>query len=180
MTFIFKRYKNMEFVPLIKELVLLYEPYTYVEIGVQKGYTFNQLSKMSQIKRAVAVDIKVLPSVISIKGKTEFYEMSSKEFSKVWKDTIDLLFIDGDHKWTSVMNDFESLSPFVADGHGLILMHDTHPNHESLMTEGYCSSAWIAASIIHNKFKEFEIVTLPGPYAGLSIIRKIKKGHLGR
>jgi len=42
------------------------------------------------------------------------------------------------------------------------------------LNDRYCSNAWEAAYEIRTseKYKSFEIVTLPGPWAGLSIIRK--------
>lgn len=182
MTLQYKTYRHMEFVPLMAELVRLYEPETYVEIGTQKGYTFNQIAQMPQVKRAVAVDIKIQRAVRMYQNndKVECYEMSSLEFAKQWEDPIDLLFIDGDHRWQSVLADFRALSPYVPHGHGLILLHDTHPASEKLMQEGYCFNAWRAALEIHEatEFRDFEIVTLPGPYAGLSIVRKVHEGHL--
>jgi len=183
MTFTFTPYKVTEFVPLIKELVRLYKPHTYVEIGVRKGYTFNNISAMPEIKRAVAVDIVIQKSVAREKGKIEHYQMPSLEFAKMWaeyeKDEIDLLFIDADHKAKAVIADFMALNRFVPKGHGLILLHDTHPNSEGLLKKGYCDDAWKAAETIHRHgmFADWEIVTLPGPYAGLSIIRNAEK-HL--
>ncbi|KXH76342.1 MAG: hypothetical protein AM326_07215 [Candidatus Thorarchaeota archaeon SMTZ-45] len=180
MTLQSKRYRNMEFVPLMLELIHLYEPETYVEIGTQKGYTFNQVAQMPQVKRAIGVDIKIEKTVLKSRYKTELYEMTSLEFAKMWTSPIDLLFIDGDHYWQSVLADFRALAPFVPCGHGLILLHDTHPATENLMQEGYCHNAWRAALEIHEatEFRDYEIVTLPGPYAGLSIIRKVHEGHL--
>jgi len=179
MTHTYTKYRVTEFVPLMTELIRLYKPHTYVEIGVRKGYTFNNLIIMDEIKRAVAVDISIQRTVAKPDGKVEHYEMPSLEFAKVWKDPIDLLFIDADHRARSVLADFNALSPFVAKGHGLILLHDTHPNDECLIADGYCYDAWEAASTIHKHgvYADWEIVTLPGPYAGLSIIRNAEK-HL--
>jgi hypothetical protein len=179
MTFTYTPYKVTEFVPLIQELIRLYKPETYVEIGIRKAYTFNNILRMNEIKRAVAVDISIHRNINQSDPRVEVYEMSSLEFAKVWKDPIDLLFIDADHNARSVIADFNVLSPFVPKGHGLILLHDTHPNHKDLLKEGYCYNAWEAARTIHRHglYADWEIVTLPGPYAGLSIIRNAEK-HL--
>lgn len=69
---------------------------------------------------------------------------------------------------------FALLSPFVTAGHGLICLHDTHPISRELTADEFCSNAWEAAVEIRRnpEFEDFEIVTLPGPRAGLSIIRK--------
>jgi len=179
MTHTYTKYRVTEFVALMTELVRLYKPHTYVEIGVRKGYTFNNMAVLPEIQRAVAVDISIQRTVNGPNDKIEHYEMPSLEFAKVWQDPIDLLFIDADHRARSVLADFNALSPFVPKGHGLILLHDTHPNDECLLKEGFCFDAWWAARTIHTHgmYADWEIVTLPGPYAGLSIIRNAEK-HL--
>jgi hypothetical protein len=50
-----KIYKNTEFVGLFKEIIKLFEIKTYVELGVRKAYTFNQISPL--VSKAIAVDI---------------------------------------------------------------------------------------------------------------------------
>jgi len=171
-----KKYKNQEFRELMLELISLFGTHTYVEIGVQRGYTFNVLAP--RVKRAVAVDINNM-ALIMDRPNVEKYRMDSKKFAAQWTDPIDLLFIDADHRKESVLADFDNLAPFVRDGTGVILLHDTHPAAEHLLSDRYCSNAWEAALEIRKKrkYQNFEIVTLPGPYAGLSIIRKAKK-HL--
>lgn len=171
-----KKYKNQEFRELMLEMISLFETHTYVEIGVQRGYTFNILAP--RVKRAVAVDINNMGHITDWPN-VEKYRMDSKEFAVQWTDPIDLLFIDADHKKENVLADFDNLAPFVREGIGLILLHDTHPVAEHLLSDRYCSNAWEAARDIKKKrkYQNFEIVTLPGPYAGLSIIRKAKK-HL--
>jgi predicted O-methyltransferase YrrM len=158
------------------ELIRLFEPHTYVEIGVKKGHTFNVISPL--VKRAVAVDINEMSTIVA-RPNVEICRMTSLEFARQWNDPIDLLFIDADHRKESVLADFDALSPFVQEGTGLILLHDTYPAAEYLLADGYCSNAWEAAFEIRKKrkYSDFEIVTLPGPYAGLSIIRKAKR-HL--
>jgi hypothetical protein len=174
----FKKFRQQEFVPLIKFLIGMYEPDVYVEIGVQKAITFNQLSPL--VKEAHAVDITPMPKIKFGRGVIS-HKMSSVEFAAKWDKNkkIDLLFIDGDHQYSSVLEDFKNLSPFVTPGTGLILLHDTYPSTEYLLADGYCSNAWIAAEILHKnkEFADWEILTLPGPYAGISILRNAKN-HL--
>lgn len=170
-------FRHMEFRDLIIQLVRLHQPKTYVEVGVQKGYTFNTIAPM--VKRAIAVDVKIQKSIITRDG-IEHYEMPSSEFMKQWKDPIDLLFIDGDHRKETVIADFDGLSTFVPTT-GLILLHDTGPVCEKLLDDSYCSNAWEAAQEISQnkeKYGQFEICTLNFPWAGLSIIRKIGKHYL--
>lgn len=169
----------MEFVPLFKILIGFYKPEVYVEVGVQHAKTFNEISPL--VPLSVAVDINPMPEVRGRSG-VRVYQMDSLYFAKTEMPMIgriDLLFIDADHKKESVLADFDALSPFVTPGTGLILLHDTYPSAPYLLKEGCCFNAWEAAEVIHKneKYQDFEIVTLPGPHAGLSIIRKAKK-HL--
>jgi len=54
--------------------------------------------------------------------------LSSEEASKGWSKDIALLFIDGDHRHSSVKKDFECWAPFVTKN-GIIIFHDSiNPN----------------------------------------------------
>lgn len=173
---IIKPHKQQEFLPLMIELVRLFSPHTYVEIGVKNGYTFNAIAPL--VKRAVAVDVNGMKHIKT--GPTvELWHMPSQSFAKEWTDPIDFLFIDANHRYEAVSKDFYELMPYVRWGSGLVFLHDTHPVRETLMADGYCSNAWKFAQDIrrYGGHDHLEIVTLPGPWAGLSIIRK-SKAHL--
>lgn len=158
---------------LIVELVKLFRPKVYVEIGARFGYCFNMAAKYCE--RSVAVDLR-LKGIKQNKG-IECHQMDSKEFAKNWKDEIDFLFIDADHNAKAVLTDFENLAPYVKEETGIVVLHDTFPINEELLAEDRCSDAWKVARKIHesDKYKDYEICTLPGPNTGLSIIRKAKK-----
>jgi hypothetical protein len=206
-----QKYRRNEFVPLMIELVKLYHPKTYVEIGVAEGYTFNVISQMPQIKEAHAVDIKigdkvVKPDVFVTTGSASghpperiwHWQMSSQDFVHMWpaykKDGIDVLFIDGDHNKETVEHDFFEIGKFVRTGTGLILMHDTHPMTEELLQPQFCNNAWKFASELFDgvsnqyelgplymnddSYRYFEVLTLPGPWAGLTIVKKRGQHHL--
>lgn len=166
--------QKQEFKSLIVELARLFKPDTYVEIGARFGYVFNRVSRYA--RRSIAVDIIKMDKV-DRHPNIDIYQMTSKDFASIWKDPIDMLFIDADHSAEAVIADFIALSKFVRNDTGLILLHDTYPVNERLLKNDRCGDAWKVAKIIHNKFKNFEIVTLPGPWAGLSIIRKVNDIH---
>jgi len=171
------RPKNQEFRGLMFELVQLFKPEVYVEVGVQKGYTFNHLAP--HVGRAVAVDIQIQKSITRLPN-VEVYEMESIKFVSQWKTPIDMLFIDADHREESVLKDFHILLPHMRMGSGIVMLHDTHPMSEDLTSDRFCSTAWRAAERIRDKSKEIgvEIVTLPGPAYGLSIVRVLGPHYL--
>lgn len=171
-----REYRQMEFRQLLFELVCLLKPHTYVEIGVKDGWTFNKIAPL--VERAVGVDIVASP--VERLPHVEFIHDNSARFAKTWKDPIDFLFIDAYHECEGVLLDFYRLHPFVRPETGMIFLHDTYPVKPELLLPGYCHNAWRAAKTIREKFVgEFEIVTLPGPWAGLSILRKLKDGRHG-
>ena len=165
-------------------LIDMYAPDTYVEIGVQKAWTFNQISPL--VKTAIAVDVAPMPKVAK-RDNVEVREQSSSDFALYWmaraNTDIDLLLIDGDHSSIQVEKDFNSLGRYVTPGTGIVLLHDTYPSNAKLMNKGYCHDAWKVADWIHSgaKYrdaKQWEIFTFPGPYAGMSILRKRTEHHL--
>jgi predicted O-methyltransferase YrrM len=177
-----QKYRRNEFVPLMIELVRLYQPKVYVEIGAGEGYTFNQIATCSTcIEKAVAVDIKPMKGVLKL-GNVELWQMSSQDFAKKWKGPIDLLFIDGDHNKEVVEHDFDEIGKHVQEGTGLILMHDTHPMTEELLKPEFCHDAWQFADWLHSVYLRWpdysEVLTLPGPWAGMTIVRKRGENHL--
>lgn len=173
-----KKYKQMEFAGVMIELAKLFEPQLYVELGVRHGHTFLKMAPY--VKRAVGVDI--VPTLFAMPTNATCYEMPTLDFAKGQQDeSIDFLFIDADHKCEAVMLDLDAFLPKVKTGTGLIFMHDTHPIIPELAVEGYCHDAWKAAdNVFHLRLAQanIEIVTFPGPWAGLSILRKRGPHHL--
>jgi hypothetical protein len=174
-----KEYKQTEFVPLMIELAKLFKPSVYVELGVKKCYTFNRM--LPYVKKGIGIDIKDCSNFIDKREYNwEFHHCNSIEFAKKYKGPeIDLLFIDADHSCKSVLEDINTMQPFVRPWTGLVLLHDTYPVEPGLLQKGYCHDAWKAANTIWSRMDCWEIVTLPGPWAGLSILRKLVDGKHG-
>ena len=167
-----------EHVSIIIDLVRLFRPKTYVELGVQDCHTFNRVVAQGIVERAVAVDIR-LNGVKRRKG-VECFQMTTDEFSAEWEGQIDLLFIDADHSYQQVKKDFFNLQQWVPIYTGIILLHDTYPLPE-LEIQSRCGDAWKLAFEIRKCYPNFEIVTLPGPTCGLSIVRPVTKyNHMRR
>jgi predicted O-methyltransferase YrrM len=79
----------------------------------EEGYLEDTRSAfVANIKQA-SVDGQVIPMI-----------MTSKEAARDWRQPIRLLWIDGDHRYESVQQDFQLWEPFLLDG-GIIALHDT-------------------------------------------------------
>ena len=155
----------------LSETIHLTRPSAYLEMGIQKAITFNEVAV--QFDKAVAVD--VLPcGGIKLKD-AQFFQMDTDDFIKDVLPTLglqfDIAFIDAGHGDLQVMRDFEGVFPHVKEN-GLILLHDTYPQNEEYKSLSFCGTAYKTAWKIRQEWREkCEIVTLPIGH-GLSLVRK--------
>jgi cephalosporin hydroxylase len=101
-----------------KYLCLLseYKIQSYIEIGCRWGGTFvltnEYLKRFNTINKSIAVDIINSPVLdyCLLNKETEFIKCNSQsqEFKNyIINNYFDLIFIDGDHSYTGVKNDYE-------------------------------------------------------------------------
>jgi len=174
------RTKQMEWREVLVAIVKLLQPDTYVEVGVRECYTFNAIAPL--VKGAIAVDHKDYRAKLVDLAHVEFILSDSVEAVGEWGQridpSIDLLFIDANHHWENTLANFDAWSPFVKPQTGIIAMHDTCPAYKDYYR--HQNDAWKAAYKIRtdeNYHENFEIMSFPGPYSGMSFIRKAKE-HL--
>lgn len=107
---------------------------TLVEIGTALGGTamiFHQAlrSKNVNIYSIDSVDCTRARNNLKNTG-VSIINLSSREFAEIWKKDIrlpiDLLYIDGDHNFHSIYEDFNEWYPLVSP-HGTIAFHDYDP-----------------------------------------------------
>ena len=167
--------KNMEYRDLLENIASMFEINTYVEIGILAGETLKKIAP--HVNRAIGVDKNLR---IKSEGNIELYEMKSEDFIKQWHEPIDMLFIDGDHSEDNVFQDLSGLFNWVVPETGLIFLHDTFPIKPELLSKDRSGDAWKVARKVHLFWKQdCEIVTLPGPWGGISILRKLRNGKHG-
>ncbi|NIO44729.1 MAG: hypothetical protein GTN36_04210 [Candidatus Aenigmarchaeota archaeon] len=118
----------------------------FVEIGTYKGGAASLISKfLTKRVKLTTIDIfekapkgslhpKKPPTYRQAKktiekqgkiSKVNIIKGNSWKVAKKWKRKIDVLFIDGDHRYKAVKKDFIEWEPFVIK-RGFILMHDTN------------------------------------------------------
>lgn len=124
----------------------------YLEVGVQYGRSLNFVR---QNTKAQVYGIDIDDSNYKGVDGAEFIHAGSNEAVKNWNKPIDVLFIDGDHTYEGVKDDWENFSPFVKKG-GWVVFHDcdeTSPGVVKLFDEinlkkkqkspeQRCSMAW--------------------------------------
>jgi hypothetical protein len=102
---------------------------SYIEIGCRWGGTFilttEYLKKFNNINKSVAVDIIDTPVVnyCFFNNETTFIKMNSRseEFKNYMNNnSFDLAFIDGDHSYYGVKNDYD----LCKDNCKIIVFHD--------------------------------------------------------
>tara|TARA_R110002020_G_scaffold405888_4_gene615906 strand:- start:994 stop:1638 length:645 start_codon:yes stop_codon:yes gene_type:complete len=114
---------------------------SYLNIGIGNGGSFIIESYIQpELELSIAVDntsygeLSSLSRIVerikwlrkNIKAKVIFYNMDSELFlryNKRYNYMFDVIFIDGDHSYKGVKNDFEMAMPFLNKG-GSVIFHD--------------------------------------------------------
>lgn len=121
------------------------DPETVCEIGTARGGTYYVWNRYLDATKYVSIDLpggqfggghsirrtKFLGEICRrsgveqafLRGNSHSSETANRVEKTLGEREIDFLFIDGDHTYDGVKDDFERYSPFVADG-GLIAFHD--------------------------------------------------------
>lgn len=140
----------------------IYKPDTYLELGLYEGETWKKMTPFC--KRKIGVDI------VDRKIEGEIYIEDTDSFFSHFKEKIDFAFIDADHSFESAKKDFFNCLNLLNPG-GIIVMHDTDPDNNSLFDMGYCGDSYKIVNFLE-KIENINIHTFPISEAGLSIITK--------
>jgi len=74
--------------------------------------------------------------IISIRGNSQDPNTINTVASILAEDSVDLLFIDGDHRYEYVKADYENYRQFLSDN-GVIVFHDISPHDNSVHDPNY-------------------------------------------
>ncbi len=164
-------------VEFILHLASILRPRTYVELGLYQCELFNRM--IPHAENLIGVDMAIEAGAHMKKSsKTRFINCSTDEFCLAAKSEgieIDLLFIDANHSYESVKNDFLGFFPMVKDG-GLIVLHDGYPKDLKHIGSGYCGDGYKAIDELTRVAQGYEMMTIP-VHPGLTLARK-RQNHL--
>lgn len=130
-----------EEVPILQAMAASVPPNgTIVEIGSAWGYSTSKLASASgPTVKIIAIDpwtlggqkqqpvreMKFDTMASKFKGKIEKIKSFSEDIEVEIIGEIDLLFIDGNHNFEFVANDYQKFSPFIKQN-GWLVFHDYH------------------------------------------------------
>lgn len=115
-----------ELLPLVAKI----DPQVVLEIGMHQGYSMEIWRKAFDPLMLIGIE-KDLPTFLSyvteetMLWRTDSHSERTQVHVEVFlqKRLVDFLFIDGDHSYEGVKQDFEMYAPFVRKG-GIIALHD--------------------------------------------------------
>lgn len=148
---------------IIVDLVKVYRPKVYVELGLHIGETWYKV--IPHAEKSFGVDIVDR----SIKGG-KIYIQTTDEFFQHFDQEINMAFIDADHSFESVLKDLKNVSKLLHP-QGVIILHDTDPESDHLFNKCYCGDAYRVVTLLQDS-EEYNAITIPVAEAGLTIITK--------
>ncbi len=164
-----ERFDHPQFIASIAKW---YRPNLFIEYGTGHGIATKIYAPFC--KRILGVDLEH-SDVENTIPNLSFYQMTTRQFKTdvldKLEETIDMAFIDADHKWEVVFEDFEDLFPRLSEN-GIIFIHDTYPCSETWTAPHFCNDSWIVPNKIKEKYgKECDVFTIP-VQPGLTMVRK--------
>jgi len=106
----------------LNEIILKNQYESFLEIGSYYGFTLEHVN----CKNIVGIDpikkFEIPDNITNIK----YYEMYSDDFFKNNKDYFDLVYIDGDHSYTQVVNDLINTLLYL-NKNGTVVLDDVCP-----------------------------------------------------
>jgi hypothetical protein len=170
--------------PEIVEFIKLFNVNRYLEIGFGDGVNFIEMP----------VDYKVCISPIHpqepqfnlinrVSDRIKFYNDKSEIVFETFKeDPFDLIFIDGMHEYTHVIDDIYSCLNFL-NPNGIIIVHDVNPINKpdymsnKLETPGleWCGDVWKSVIHVASEFLNLNYhVIYDKDWPGFMVLTKMK------
>jgi cephalosporin hydroxylase len=178
--------QEKEEITKLAEFVYKLQPKIVVEIGTKYGGTFKIWNEITQGKK-ISIDL-----VEGIHGgvSREEYDSRNQSFKSIYGDDciflegnsheqstydklvdalngnlIDFLFIDGDHTYEGVKQDYEMYSKLVSEG-GWIAFHDINDTERHRQRDVYVGRLW---NELNGEKIEFNV---GADWAGIGVIKK--------
>jgi len=149
---------------IVLSLVKLLNVSSYLELGLYVGETFELVC--SVIRDCVGVDV-----VDRRRNKSigTFYNTTTDKFFETNNRTFDLIFIDADHRYESVLRDLKNALK-ILNQNGTIILHDTDPENISYYNPGFCGDSY---KVINELDKMgLDSITIPSGHEGITLVKR--------
>lgn len=149
---------------IVYNLIKLLNAESYLELGLYVGETFELACSVIQDCVGVdAIDRR------NNKAIGTFYNTTTDEFFKSNTRKFDIIFIDADHRYESVLKDLKNALEAL-NHNGTILLHDTDPEDKKYYDPGFCGDAY---KIIDDFEKlNLDSITIPSGHEGVTIVKR--------
>ncbi|CCG41158.1 class I SAM-dependent methyltransferase [Magnetospirillum molischianum] len=167
-----------DYLDWLRRLHQTLRPRLYLEIGVETG---RSLRLASAAAHAVGIDPAAhpppelpLPSTTRLIARTSADFFNDPDAVTELPGPVDFAFIDGDHRFASVLHDFIALEAHAAPG-AVIALHDTWPLDPLTATQArrtgfYTGDAWKVVPCLRAIRPDLRLLTLPTAPTGLTLI----------
>ena len=156
------------------EIASAINPACYVEVGIYQAETLNKIARVS----GVAIGVDINPEAERyVRGKHVRFVCTDLGLGATSLDaamndasvqSIDLAFIDGDHRSPAVLNDFAVIAE-RSSLEALIVLHDTWPKDRQQAQDRYCSDSYRVPAEIRRLYGgDWQAITIP-THPGLTI-----------
>ena len=168
---IFVREEISWHVQFISDLSRILKPDNYAELGIYQGETFLKVHASHKfaidISEYALTFIPIQDDITKVCGTSE----SLAKLLEIKKIKLDLLFIDANHDYREVINDFSNLLPYLSKK-AVVLFHDTYPKTIEFSDPKYCGDAYLSIEILAKQNTNWAFITLP-VHPGLSIASRL-------
>ncbi|RYF40318.1 MAG: tetratricopeptide repeat protein [Comamonadaceae bacterium] len=160
-------------------------PVLHLEIGVEKG---ESLALAQAPTRAIGVDsAPVGDPLAGCSTAAQLYRQASAEFLRappadcaLQGTGFDLAFVDGDHRFESVLDDLLGLEAWATPG-ALVVLHDTLPltaltAARERRSGFYTGDGWKIVPCLRALRPRLRVVTLPVAPSGLTLVAGLEPG----
>lgn len=179
------RWPGPEYHTVLGWLHELLQPALYLEIGVERGLS---LALARPPTRAVGVDPAPLGDPLAgCRVPVQLYTMPSTRFldeppagCALHGQGFNMAFVDGDHRFETVLDDFIALERWAAPG-ALVVLHDTLPLDtltaaSARSTSFYSGDGWKLVPCLRALRPGLRMVTLPVSPTGLTLVAGLDPG----
>lgn len=173
------RWPGADFHEVLRWLHELLRPALYLEIGVERGRSLALARPPTQV---VGVDPQPIGNPLAAcSATTQLFTVPSAQFlaappadCALHQRGFDLAFVDGDHRFEAVLDDFIALERWAAPG-ALLVLHDTLPLNARTAapardTSFYSGDGWKLVPCLRVLRPQLRMVTLPVSPTGLTLV----------